>query len=51
MGLEEVESNGEPLLLDLSHDRDGIGELIAQQQNDGTRSEMRKRAKGEEQGF
>ena len=51
VGLEEVEPNGEPLLPDLSHDRDGIGELISQQQNDGTLSEMQKRAKGEEQGL
>ena len=51
VGLEKLEPNGEPLLPDLSHDRDGIGELIAQQQNDGTLSEMRKRAKSEEQGF
>ena len=29
VGLEEVEPNGEALLLDITHDRDGIGELIA----------------------
>ena len=51
VGLEKVEPNGVPLLPDLAHDGDGIRELIAQQQDDGTLSEMRKRAKSEEQGF
>ena len=51
VGLEKVESNGEPLLPDLTHNRDGIREQIAQQQHDGMLSEMRKRAKSEEQGF
>ena len=42
LGLEEVEPNSEPLLPDLTHDRDGNGELSAQQHNDGMLSEMRR---------
>ena len=40
VGLQEVEPNGEPLFPDQTHGRDGIGELIAQQQDDWTQSKM-----------
>ena len=34
VGSEEVEPNGEPFLPDTTHDRDEIGKLNAQQQQD-----------------
>ena len=51
MGLEGIEPEGEPLLPDLAQDREGVIELITQQRDDETLSEIRKRAKREEQGF
>ena len=51
VGLEGIEPEGEPLLPDLAKDREGVGELITQQRDDEMLSEIRKRAKREEQGF
>ena len=49
--LEGIEPEGEPLLPDLAQDREGVVEVITQQRDDEMLSEIRKRAKREEQGF
>ena len=51
VGLEGIEPEDEPLLPDLAQDREGVGELITQQKDDETLSDIRKRAKRGEQGF
>ena len=51
VGLECVEPEGEPLLPDLSYDREGVSELIRQQKEDVSLFEIRNKAEHEENSY